>query len=289
MRVGCKLPRAAEALSESTGQIALAAEQLGFDSLWTDAHVVVPAEVTSPYPLNAERRHQFGADTPFADPMISLAYAAALTSRIRLATSVIPLLSTDPHTLAKQAATLDALSDGRLELGLGAGWLKEEAVLLGHPTDHPTARLAETIDLLRTAWRDGVFEWHGTFYDVPRAGIIPMPPQRDRIPLWIGGVGESAVRIALEKGAGLVLSFGNLDRGIAVKRRLASSHRSLPIAVSMWLSGAVEKWQTAADEICQSGMDVVIVHPDREERHYPDRLAEFAERVMPRVREGSPR
>lgn len=283
MRLGCRLPRAAQPLSDATRQVALAAEKLGFDSLWIDAHVVVPVESTSRYPLNAERRQPFSAEAPFPDPMISLAFAAALTRRVRLATSVIPLLSTDPLTMAKQAATLDVLSDGRLELGLGAGWLKEEAALLGHPTDHPSGRLAEAIDLMRAAWRDGVFEWHGTFYDVPRAGIFPRPPQAEAIPLWIGGVGESAIRIALDKGAGLVLGQGNLEHGIALKRRLAAEGRTLPVAVSLRLTGGVDEWRTAAEHMRDGGMDLLIVNPDRDETGYADQLAEFADRVKPLV------
>jgi probable F420-dependent oxidoreductase len=281
MRIGCRLPRFSDPLGEAVGQVAVAADRLGFDSLWIDAHVVLQVHVASEYPLNAERRQPFNAEAAFPDPFSMLAYAAALTRRVRLATAVVPLLSTDPLSLAKQAATLDALSHGRLELGLGAGWLKEEAQLRGHPTDHPTGRLAEAIDLMRAAWRDGLFEWHGRFYDVPPAGIFPMPPQRDGIPLWIGGIGQSAVRIALDRGAGLILGGNNLSHGVAVKQRLAAEGRTLPIGISLRLTGKPEDWLAAAEPVREGGIDLLVVAPDRDEAGYPDQLATFVERVMP--------
>jgi alkanesulfonate monooxygenase SsuD/methylene tetrahydromethanopterin reductase-like flavin-dependent oxidoreductase (luciferase family) len=157
------------------------------------------------------------------DPFITLAFAAGVTSRVRLGTAVVPLLATHPLALAKQAATLDVLSDGRAELGLGAGWLMEEATLLGHPTDHPSARLAESIDILRAAWRSGTFEWHGRYFDIPPAGIYPQPLQRDALPLWIGGIGDAAVRIAAQHNAGLMISRGSAPRAADYRGR--QTHR----------------------------------------------------------------
>src|SRR5207249_9609316 len=100
-------------------------------------------------PYNATGRPGWDATTPWGDAFISLTLAAAITERVRLGPSLIPLIITDPLTLAKQAATLDVYSEGRLELGIGAGWLVEEAQALGRPTDHRLGRLEETIEILR--------------------------------------------------------------------------------------------------------------------------------------------
>src|SRR5689334_16407229 len=137
MRIALRLPKNHAAGSGALREFVLLGEELGFDSLWTDAHAVIPASVTTQYDLAALGRATFGLTVPFPDPFVVLAFAAALTTRVRLGTAIVPLTSSHPLLLAKLAATLDVVSDGRMELGLGAGWLMEEAHVLGHPTDHP--------------------------------------------------------------------------------------------------------------------------------------------------------
>ena len=143
MRIALRLPKNHAAGSVALRQFVLLGEELGFDSLWTDAHAVIPTSVTTRYPLADLGRPTFGPRGLFPDPFVILAFAAALTSRVRLGTAVVPLTSSHPLLLAKQTATLDVVSDGRMELGLGAGWLMEEAHVLGRATDHPSGRLAE--------------------------------------------------------------------------------------------------------------------------------------------------
>src|SRR5438477_270565 len=129
--------------------VARTAERLGFDSVWTNSHTVVPASFKPRYPYSEDGLPSWNAKTAWADAMITLGFVAAATERVRLGVAVVPLIITDPITLAKQAATIDVLSNGRFELGIGAGWLVEEGKALGHPTDHRQARLEETIDVLR--------------------------------------------------------------------------------------------------------------------------------------------
>src|SRR2546430_10881336 len=142
------LPSYTRPSRETVLGVAQAAERLGFDSVWTNSHTVVPASFKPRYPYSEDGIPSWNAKTAWADAMITLAFAAAATERVRLGVAVVPLIITDPLTLAKQAATLDLLSNGRLELGLGAGWLLEEGRALGHPTDHPQARLADTIAIV---------------------------------------------------------------------------------------------------------------------------------------------
>src|SRR5581483_8409010 len=106
----------------------------------------------------------FPSDTVWAHATIALTFVAAVTERVKLSTCVIPMLTRDPLSLAKECATLDRLSDGRLELGLGAGWLKEEAELLGHPSDRPTERPAEAVEIMQLAWSQPSFEYSGRFW-----------------------------------------------------------------------------------------------------------------------------
>src|SRR5437879_6609088 len=177
------------------------AERLGFDSVWTNSHTVVPASFKPRYPYSENGVPSWNAETDWADAMTTLGFIAAATERVRLGTAVVPLIITDPITLAKQAATVDLLSNGRFELGIGAGWLLEEGRALGHPTDHRQARLAETIEVLRLAWSRPTFSYEGRFVKIPEVGVHPQPPQGERLPLWIGGQGDEAVRIAAEHRA----------------------------------------------------------------------------------------
>jgi probable F420-dependent oxidoreductase len=204
LRVGLKLPNGID--GEKLRSLAIAAESIGVDSLWLDAHVAVPAQIESAFALNASGKPPFSYRDPFSDPFATLAFAAAVTSRIRLGTAIVPYLSSHVLLLAKQAATVDLLSNGRFELGIGAGWLSEEGRALGHPVDHPTARMAEAIDLMRAAWRDGQVAAHGRFHEFETMGVEPQPPQRDGLPVWIGGVGPAALRTAVAKNAGILLS-----------------------------------------------------------------------------------
>jgi alkanesulfonate monooxygenase SsuD/methylene tetrahydromethanopterin reductase-like flavin-dependent oxidoreductase (luciferase family) len=150
--------------------VARMAEQLGYDSLWATSHTAIPVRFDSRYPYDPSGRPGWDATTPWGDALLSLAFAAAVTERVRLGPSVIPLITTDPLTLAKHAATLDLYSGGRLELGIGAGWLVEEGNALGRPTDHRLARLEETLDILRLAWSRQTFSYAGQFWNIPEVG-----------------------------------------------------------------------------------------------------------------------
>src|SRR5205085_1786734 len=185
--------------------VARAAERLGYDSVWTNSHTAVPASFKPRYPFSEDGMPSWNARTAWADAMTTLGFVAAATERVRLGVAVVPLIITDPITLAKQAATVDVLSDGRFELGVGAGWLLEEARALGHPTDHRQARLEETVEVLRLAWTRPTFSYEGRFVKILEVGVHPQPPQGERLPLWIGGQGDEAVRIAAAHGAGLFI------------------------------------------------------------------------------------
>jgi probable F420-dependent oxidoreductase len=276
MRVGVRVPSGTPDAA-SLRAIALAVEELGLDSLWCAAHVAIPAAVGTQHDLPSLGRPTFRAESPFADPFVALAFAAGITSRVRLGTVVVPLMASHPLLLAKQAASLDLVADGRCELGIGAGWLIGEAQALGHPFEHPNGRLAEAIEIMRLAWRDGTFSYRGRFYDFPTIGTHPRPPQGDTLPIWIGGKGPTAERIAAATGAGVVLSRVTPENIAARKAR----YPEVPLGITQTLDGDDDDWLHTVQTFKDAGTDLFIaIRP--EAGLVPD-LETLATRVLPRL------
>ncbi|MGH7935244.1 MAG: TIGR03619 family F420-dependent LLM class oxidoreductase, partial [Candidatus Binataceae bacterium] len=150
---------------ELLAELARGAEQCGVESIWTVEHVVIPHDYQSPYPYSKTGKIPGGEDVSIPDPLLPLSYAAALTSKIRLCTGVVILPQRDPLYLAKQLATLDVLSHGRVTLGIGSGWLKEEFDALGLDFHSRGARTDEAMKALRTLWRDNPSNFHGKHFN----------------------------------------------------------------------------------------------------------------------------
>ena len=258
---------------EAVLTVARAAERLGFDSVWTNSHVAVPAAFKPRYPYSETGLPAWSATTPWADALLMLSFAAAVTERIRLGVTVIPLITTDPLTLAKQAATLDVLSGGRFELGVGAGWLVEEGRALGRPTDHRQERLAETLDVLRLAWTRPTLTYEGRFLRIPEVGVHPHPPQGKRLPVWIGGQGDGAIRIAAEHGAGLFVWIQPPERVAEYGRSLRARRADAPLAASIWTPLAERLWDEQVRPMEQAGVDLLVLG-----RRYDDKTVSELER-----------
>lgn len=182
-------------------QLAQSAEALGYDSLWAVQHVVVPVDHASRYPYSSSGSVPGGPLVAIPDPFVWLAFAAAVTSRITLATGVVVLPQQHALVIAKQMATLDRLSGGRAVLGVGAGWLREEFESLGASFDDRGARLEEQIDVLRASWRDGVLTHHGPMMTIEGVAVEPKPV-RGSVPIVIGGHTPAAARRAGRMGDG---------------------------------------------------------------------------------------
>jgi probable F420-dependent oxidoreductase len=172
-------------------EVARCAERCGFSGVTLADHVVVPVRYAS--------RHPSG-DTPFdhraefPDPLTTIAAMSAVTTRLKFLTYVYVATMREPFSLAKQAGTVAQLSGDRLHLGLGAGWLLEEIKLLGFDPHTRGRRMDEMLDVMRSFWRNGVVEFHGTFYDFDAVGMFPQP--RRPVPIWIGGKSAAALRRA---------------------------------------------------------------------------------------------
>jgi probable F420-dependent oxidoreductase len=172
------------ATPENLAATATAAEAAGYDSLWSFQRLLVPADSTM------EPVYQ-----SVLDPMAALSFAAAVTSRIRLGVAVVNLPFVSPGYLAKQAASLDVLSGGRHDLGLGIGWMPDEFTLCGADMAHRGARAAEYVRMLRVLWAGTVPSTvPGTFYEVPAGTQLPRPVQPGGPPVLLGGLARPALQ-----------------------------------------------------------------------------------------------
>ena len=186
---------------QSALDITRAAEAAGFESVWGGEHVIMPTGIESAYPYTPDGKIPATPDTPIPDPLIWLAYVAAAAPSLRLGTCILILPQRNPLVLAKELATLDALSGGRMELGIGVGWMKEEFDALGIPWERRGARTDEYIEAMRLLWSDSRVEYHGEFVDFDEVTCAPRPPGGD-IPIIVGGDTDRAVSRAARHGNG---------------------------------------------------------------------------------------
>ena len=204
-------------------RLARAAEAAGFESIWTVDHVVVPAGYQSNYPYDPSGRLPSGEATVFPDPLIWLAYVAAETSTLRLGTGILIVPQRNPLVLAKELATLDYLSGGRMILGAGVGWLEEEFEALGIPFEGRGQRTEESIVAMRALWSQEQASFEGSTASFRDCFMRPQPPG-GTIPVHIGGHSEAAARRAGRLGDGFFpfgVSVDELPPLVDVMRRSA--------------------------------------------------------------------
>jgi probable F420-dependent oxidoreductase len=182
--------------------VAQLAEELGFESVWTVEHVVVPTGYESEYPYSADGKMPGGEEVALPDPLIWLAYVGAATKTLRLATGILILPQRNPVILAKELATLDRLTGGRVELGVGIGWLREEFDALGIPWERRVARTEEYVDVLRRLWREPETTYDGEFANFNPIKSFPKPATAAGPKIHIGGHSEPSARRAGRIGDG---------------------------------------------------------------------------------------
>ncbi|MEM7405525.1 MAG: LLM class F420-dependent oxidoreductase [Pseudomonadota bacterium] len=191
-------------------QFASTCEQLDMHSLWVSDHLCWPAEFKSRYPYTEDGSFGPSPDMAWLEAIGTLTFLAGTTERIALGTSVLILPYRPPVLCAKQLATLDVLSGGRLILGAGVGWMAEEAAVLGMPWDARGRRSNEYLELLRLLFTDPQPSYEGEFYTVPEVGFEPKPLQ-DPLPIWIGGNSPAAYRRAARFGQAFHAAFEPLE------------------------------------------------------------------------------
>ncbi|MEX1107161.1 MAG: LLM class F420-dependent oxidoreductase [Ilumatobacteraceae bacterium] len=190
----------------------------GFESLWGGEHVVMPSSIGSRYPYTADGKIPATPETPIPDPLIWLAFAAAAAPGLSLGTCILILPQRNPVVLAKELATLDRLCGGRVELGIGVGWMQEEFDALGVPWARRGARTDEYVAAMRLLWGGPEVEFHGEFVDFDRVTCSPRP-EAGHIPIIVGGDTDAAISRAVRLGDGWFPGEADPDRlGVLVER-----------------------------------------------------------------------
>jgi probable F420-dependent oxidoreductase len=261
--------------------VAKAAETHGFATLWAGEHVVMVDDPASRYPYADDGKIAVPAVADWLDPMICLSFAAAATATIRIATGVLLLPEHNPVLVAKQVASLDRLCGGRLTLGIGIGWSKEEFDALGVPFANRGQRTAEYVDAMRTLWRQDVASFQGAFVDFDKIRVNPKPGRS--IPIVLGGNSDAALRRVVAWGDGW---YGfNLDDVAAVADRVTMIEElcrdagrdrgELRLAVALQ-----QPQQTDLSALAALAIDelVLVEAPPGEAADVPDWAAALAER-----------
>ena len=207
MEFGCHLPIFGPAATRANLlTFAREMERLGYESLWASDHVVIPHRIASRYPYSPIGKFPLTPEVPFLEPLTTLAMVAGVTERVQLGTSILVLPHRNPVLAAKMAATIDHLSEGRLVLGVGVGWMREEIELLGGDYDRRGAWSDEALAVMRACWRDPRSAHHGEFFSFDEIGVFPKPTRGD-IPILIGGHTPRALRRVAELGDGWHAAF----------------------------------------------------------------------------------
>jgi probable F420-dependent oxidoreductase len=212
MRYGFYLPtRGPTATSEALATLVQRGEALGFHAVVIADHLVFPVEIHSKYPYTVGGAFPGHGDA--LDQLALMAFVAAKTRTLRLVTSVMILPYRNPVVTAKTLATIDVLSGGRVTVGVGVGWLREEFEALGMPFDRRGKRTDEYLAAMRSLWSDEVSEYHGELYDLRPCRMYPKPVQAPHPPIHVGGETDAALRRVARLGQGW-FSFGRLPEDL---------------------------------------------------------------------------
>jgi len=236
MKIGFAVPVSGPwATPENQAEVARRAEELGYASLWTFQRLLFPVEVSDPRWIEPYRS--------VADPLVTLAYVAALTERPRLGVGLLNLPWYTPVVLAKQLNSLDIVSHGRLDVGLGLGWAPEEYAAAGVPMARRGARAEEFLRCLRAVWQDDPVEYSGDFFTVPPSHVSPPPVQRPHPPVILGGFAPPALDRAGRLTDGWVSSsradLTTIGRAIGTVREAAERAGRDPAALRFVCRGVV--------------------------------------------------
>jgi len=244
---------------EGADALAKGAEESGLESLWTVEHVVVPAGYESPYPYSPTGKMPGGETAPIPDPLAWIAYMAAITETVRLATGILILPQRNPVVLAKEAATIDVLSGGRLTLGVGIGWLAEEFDAIGVPFGERVGRTEEYMEALRALWSDDE-TFDGSFTRFSGARSFPKPVQDGGIPLVVGGHTKAAARRAGRLGDGFFPARAdNMADLVDECRRAAKDAGRDPDAIEITVGGIGDV--DYAKRMADLGVKRIVVPP----------------------------
>ena len=272
---------------QAAAAFARGAEEVGFESLWTVEHVVVPSGYESTYPYDPSGKMPGNDDAPIPDPLIWLSYLAGVTSTINLATGILIVPQRNPVILAKELASLDALSGGRVRLGIGVGWLEEEFDAIGVSFADRGRRTDDSIGAMRALWGEDEASYEGEFTSFSNCVMSPRPAA-GAIPVIVGGHTEAAARRAGRLGDGFFPGKGSharLRELYELAQRTAVECGRDPDALEFTSGGYGVFGDSALDEVkalADIGVTRVVVPSFLFWNDPADSLARFADEVLTR-------
>jgi probable F420-dependent oxidoreductase len=225
---------AATTQSGDLAEIARTAESLGYESLWIPEHPVIPVVRTTPFPVGDGKLPEHY--TRWVDPFIALTVAATATKKIKLATGICLLPEREPLITAKLIASLDYYSNGRVIIGAGAGWLKEETEATGAKFGYRWRRMRETVEAMRALWTQREATYQGEFVRFPAVLCDPKPVQKSGPPILLGAHGPKALeRVARTYDGWMPLAESpeQLKRDVATIRKLTADHGRKPDSIQI--------------------------------------------------------
>lgn len=286
MKVGLAFASSISIDGDSALTLCKTAEAAGFESVWGGEHVILPDAIGSKYPYTADGKIPAEPDTPIPDPLIWLAFAAAAAPTLRLGTCILIVPQRNPLILAKELATLDRLSGGRVELGLGVGWMKEEFDALGVDWARRGARNDEYIAAMQALWAGPHAEFHGEFVDFEPATCSPRPVNGN-IPILVGGDSAAAIKRAVRIADGYFPGEGDVERLGALLGRLRSAadkaeRDPASIEINAMFGAQMADPVAGVEQLLELGVGRIMI---------PafffagpgglDRMSELAEKIMP--------
>ena len=266
---------------DGAAELGRAAEDAGFDSLWTVEHIVYPEGYESTYPYAPDGKMPGSGDSPIPDPLIWLSYVAAHTTDLRLATGISLLPERHPVTYAKEVATLDMMSKGRVILGVGIGWLREEFDALDVPWAGRARRTEEYAEVMRALWADDDVSFHGEFVDFDHISSNPKPAA-GRVPIHIGGHSRAAAERAGRMGDGFFPAKGDIAELFEIARQTAADQGRDPEAIEMTSSHPGifgDDPAAAVEEAASWGMHRMVVPGFMFLGSPADKMAPFADLI----------
>jgi len=293
LRLGAKVPNSGPLPFQlGAARMASMLEDAGFDSIWTSDHVVFPREVKSRYPFSSDGRITWPVDVDYLEPTVALSAMTSTTSTAELGTSVLILPMRNPILFAKQAACIDAIAHGRLVLGVGAGWLREEFEALGADYGSRGEILDEWLAIARRCWTGEVGPFEGRHYRLTEP-IYCRPTPARHLPVLIGGMSRFAQERAGNIADGWLaqyslesLSEKSIADGVATMTAAAKQAGRNPsevedFRIAVRITGADQKLGTVAsrlDELAAAGATEIIVDVDWDGEGGPSRSFEMLRR-----------
>lgn len=262
------------------GPLSMTADQLGYESVWLGEHLVMPVDMRGKL-LPDEEHPPVEPSIPVLDVVQVLSWLAGQTQRIRMGTFVYLLGARHPFISARAFTTADVLSGGRVEVGVGAGWLRTEFEAAGIDFTTRGRRLDEAIAVCRRLWSEPTVEHHGEFFDFPEVAFEPKPVQ-SQLPISIGGESAAALRRAASIADGWMGMEHTPASAAEMVRRLRQTEREVgrtlpPVKVSV-VGSLNDEQPLAAWE--DAGVDRLIVHPWRRTREAIPAITDLAERHL---------